>query len=77
MLLVEWYWLTPVVLDKGPLNGCVCVSVCLLIGLSVCYSIQSLYQHVDAQGMYYMGPGYPMERGHFWGEEDILGHAHG
>ena len=56
---------------------CVCVCVCLLIGLSVCYSIQSLYQHVDAQGMYYMGPGYPMERGHFWGEEDILGHAHG
>jgi len=20
-----WYWLTRVVLDKGPLNGCVCV----------------------------------------------------
>ena len=22
-----WYWLTRVVLDKGPLNGCVCVCV--------------------------------------------------
>ena len=23
----SWYWLTQVALDKGPLNGCVCVSV--------------------------------------------------
>jgi len=23
-----WYWLTRVVPDKGPLNGCVCVSSC-------------------------------------------------
>jgi len=23
-----WYWLTRVVPDKGPLNGCVCVCVC-------------------------------------------------
>ena len=25
-----WYWLTRVVLDKGPLNGCVCVCVCVV-----------------------------------------------
>jgi len=24
-----WYRLTRVVLDKGPLNGCVCVCVCV------------------------------------------------
>ena len=28
MGLPFWYRLTRVVLDKGPLNGCVCVSVC-------------------------------------------------
>ena len=27
LVLPFWYWLTQVVLDKGPLNGCVCVSV--------------------------------------------------
>ena len=25
LVLPFWYWLTRVVLDKGPLNGCVCV----------------------------------------------------
>ena len=25
LILPFWYWLTRVVLDKGPLNGCVCV----------------------------------------------------
>jgi len=25
LVLPVWYWLTWVVLDKGPLNGCVCV----------------------------------------------------
>ena len=25
LVLLFWYWLTWVVLDKGPLNGCVCV----------------------------------------------------
>jgi len=25
LLLLFWYWLTRVVLDKGPLNWCVCV----------------------------------------------------
>ena len=27
-----WYWLTRVVLDKGPLNGCVCV--CMQFGVT-------------------------------------------
>jgi len=27
LVLPFWYWLTRVVLDKGPLNGCVCVCV--------------------------------------------------
>ena len=27
LVLPFWYWLTQVVLDKGPLNGCVCVCV--------------------------------------------------
>jgi len=29
LVLPFWYWLTQVVLEKGPLNGCVCVCVCL------------------------------------------------
>jgi len=29
------YWLTRVVLDKGPLNGCVCVCVCYVMLLFV------------------------------------------
>jgi len=66
MLLVEWYWLT---IERV----CVCVCVCLLIGLFHCYSIQSLYQHVDAQGMYYMGPRYPMDRGTFGVRKTYLG----
>jgi len=28
LVLPFWYWLTWVVPDKGPLNGCVCVCVC-------------------------------------------------
>ena len=27
LVLPFWYWFTRVVLDKGPLNGCVCVCV--------------------------------------------------
>ena len=27
LVLSFWYWLTWVVLDKGPLNGCVCVCI--------------------------------------------------
>ena len=35
-VLPFWYWLTQVVLDKGPLNGrvCVCVCVCVIDALS-------------------------------------------
>ena len=28
MVLPFWYWLTHVVPDKEPLNGCVCVCLC-------------------------------------------------
>jgi len=28
LVLLSWYRLTRVVLEKGPLNGCVCVFVC-------------------------------------------------
>ena len=31
LVLPFWYRLTQVVLDKGPLNGCVCVCVCVCI----------------------------------------------
>jgi len=30
LVLPFWYRLTRVVLDKGPLNGCVCVRVCYI-----------------------------------------------
>ena len=31
LVLPFWYRLTRVVLDKGPLNGCVCVCVCVCV----------------------------------------------
>ena len=31
LVLPFWYWLTRVVPEKGPLNGCVCVFVCLYV----------------------------------------------
>ena len=31
LVLPFWYWLTRVVLDKGLLNGCVCVCVCVRV----------------------------------------------
>jgi len=30
-----WYWLTRVVPDKGPLNGCVCAGVCVSGGTPI------------------------------------------
>ena len=36
LVLPFWYWLTRVVPDKGPLNGCVCVSVFLCITTPSC-----------------------------------------
>jgi len=30
LVLPFWYWLTQVVLEKEPLNGCVCMHVCLV-----------------------------------------------
>ena len=46
LVLPFWYWLTRVVLDKGPLNGCgvyvcVCVCVCVLPWM-ITYSHMSL-----------------------------------
>ena len=36
-VLPFWYWLTRVVLDKAPLNGCVCVCVCNISPFCRCY----------------------------------------
>ena len=36
-----WYRLTRVVLDKGPLNGCVCVCVCYLLSMCAVVAILS------------------------------------
>jgi len=36
LVLPFWYRLTRVVLDKGPLNGCVCVCVCVIKGSCKC-----------------------------------------
>ena len=38
LVLPFWYWLTWVVPEKGPLNGCVCVCVC-------CYVIWKRWQY--------------------------------
>jgi len=31
LVLPFWYWLTRVIPDKGPLNGCVCVRACVCV----------------------------------------------
>jgi len=41
LVLPLWYRLTRVVLDKGPLNGCVCRSVGLLLSAGVCSKYRS------------------------------------
>ena len=38
LVLPFWCQLTQVVLDKGPLNGCVCVSVCVCTRVRVQYT---------------------------------------
>jgi len=40
LVLPFWYWLTQVVLDKGPLNGCVCVLLHLHFMLYPKYNTQ-------------------------------------
>ena len=35
-----WYWLTWVVLDKGPFNGCVCVFVFSFFSTTLRYWLQ-------------------------------------
>ena len=39
LVLPFWYWLTSVVLEKGPLNGCVCVTVSSSLSLCVCVCV--------------------------------------
>ena len=43
LVLPFWYRLTQVVLDKGPLNGCVCVCVCAFISF---YFISDMRTHI-------------------------------
>ena len=38
LVLPFWYWLTRVVLDKGPLNRCVCVCNCMKWHVNQCKS---------------------------------------
>ena len=52
LVLPFWYWLTQVVLDKGPLNGCVCVCVCVFqkgVSRSVCsiLSVCTFYEQIN------------------------------
>jgi len=50
LVLPFWYWLTPVVTKKGPLNVCVCACVCVCI-CSACASCPILcLQCFDAVG---------------------------
>jgi len=51
LVLPFWYRLTRVVLDKGPLNGCVCVSVCVCLSQVEFYrnrrTDQASFWHAD------------------------------
>jgi len=42
LVLPFWYWLTQVVLDKGPLNRCACVCVCVRACVRVWNSYDNL-----------------------------------
>jgi len=47
LVLPFWCWLTQVVLEKEPLNGCVCVLLCFHSdGLNLCIVIQYCLLHV-------------------------------
>ena len=41
LVLPFWYRLTHIVLEKGPLNGCVCVCVCVLASSTIRYQLKS------------------------------------
>ena len=43
LVLPFWYWLTRVVLENGPLNGCVCVCLCAAVNSLLFYIIYLLY----------------------------------
>ena len=49
MVLPFWYWLTRVVPDKGPLNGCVCVRACVLLQQQTCRSDMQQPDGTDRQ----------------------------
>ena len=58
LVLHFWYWLTRVVPDKGPLNGCVCV--CVLHGMQlsgVCSSVLSFGRRILQHRVCCCGPG--------------------
>ena len=48
LVLPFWYCLTWVVLEKGPLNACVCVRVCVCVCVCVracvCFTMEVLFQ---------------------------------
>ena len=43
LVLPFWYRLTRVVLEKGPLNGCVCVCVCVCVNIRVQYGYSGTF----------------------------------
>jgi len=51
LVLLFWYRLTKVVLDKGPLNGCVCVCVCVCVRACVraCVRVWRAYLFLVSQ----------------------------
>jgi len=62
LVLLFWYRLTPVVLDKGPLNGCIriyfisekLVSCVMLCDRFCAYDAHGLYQRIDCLAREYM-----------------------
>ena len=44
MVLPFWYWLTRVVPDKRPLNGCVCACVCVCVRVCVCVCVCTVWR---------------------------------
>ena len=50
LVLPFWYWLTRVVPEKGPLNGCVCVCVraCVYVCVFICHPILSHFPATPA-----------------------------
>ena len=60
LVLPFWYQLTQVVLDKGPLNGCVCSSVC------VCTTTKLGFSFVGPVFWRYCGSGRDSRKANLW-----------